>query len=139
LRVEDPGRIQPPEDGWYDTGDIVSIDKDGYVRIQGRAKRFAKIGGEMVSLAAVEAMAAELWPDFRHAVVSLPDPKKGEQLVLATDNPEATRDLVSTYARDRGIAAINLPARILVVKAIPVLGTGKIDYRTLTTLVEEGG
>jgi len=139
LRVEDPGRIQPPEDGWYDTGDIVSIDEDGYVRIQGRAKRFAKIGGEMVSLAAVEAMAADLWPDHRHAVVSLPDPKKGEQLVLATDNPEATRDLVSTYARDRGIAAINLPARIMVVKAIPVLGTGKIDYRALTTLVEEGG
>ena len=138
LRVEDPGRIQPPEDGWYDTGDIVSIDEDGYVRIQGRAKRFAKIGGEMVSLAAVESMAADLWPEYRHAVVSLPDQKKGERLVLATDNPEATRDAINVYAKEQGIAAINLPARVMVVKAIPVLGTGKTDYRALTVLVEEG-
>jgi len=138
LRVEDPGRIQPPEDGWYDTGDIVSIDEDGYVRIQGRAKRFAKIGGEMVSLAAVESMAADIWPDYRHAVVSLPDQKKGELLVLVTDNSGATREAVNVYAREQGIAAINLPARIMVVKAIRVLGTGKTDYRALTVLVEEG-
>jgi acyl-[acyl-carrier-protein]-phospholipid O-acyltransferase/long-chain-fatty-acid--[acyl-carrier-protein] ligase len=136
LRAEQPGRLQPPAGGWYDTGDIVGIDAGGFVTIQGRAKRFAKIGGEMVSLTAVEGMAAGVWPDHRHAVVNLPDPKKGERLVLATDNPDADRDTLAAFAREQGIAAINLPAQVLVVAEIPVLGSGKTDYRGVMKLVE---
>ena len=137
LRAEAPGLIQPPEDGWYDTGDIVTIDERGFVTIQGRAKRFAKIGGEMVSLAMVESEAAELWPDHRHAVVARPDPKKGEQLVLVTSNPDATRKAFDEHVRSRGIAAITVPAKVLVVKEVPVLGTGKTDFRGVQALVEE--
>jgi len=63
LKADNPGVLVPPEEGWHDTGDIVAIDRDGYLTIKGRAKRFAKIGGEMISLAAVETLASELWPD----------------------------------------------------------------------------
>ncbi len=91
LLADSPGVVVPPEDGWHDTGDIVTID-DGYVTICGRAKRFAKLGGEMVSLAAVESMAAGLWSDAQHVAVSLPDARKGEQLVLVTDQPDASKD-----------------------------------------------
>ena len=65
LRAENPGVLEPPPEGWHDTGDIVTIDAQGFIAIKGRAKRFAKIGGEMISLAAVEALAGELWPTRR--------------------------------------------------------------------------
>lgn len=128
LLASDPGRVQPPEEGWYDTGDIVVVDDERFVFIKGRAKRFAKVGGEMVSLAAVEALAGELWPDHRHAVVARPDPKKGERLVLLTDNPEADRDALATFAREQGVAALGVPAVVLSVREVPLLGTGKTDY-----------
>ena len=82
LRADDPGVLRAAADGWHDTGDIVAIDAEGFVTIKGRAKRFAKIGGEMVSLAAVEALAADLWPDALSAVAAVPDERKGEALVL---------------------------------------------------------
>ena len=84
YRAENPGVLEPPADGWHDTGDIVTIDAQGFIAIKGRAKRFAKIAGEMVSLSAVEALAAELWPHIITVVVSLPDARKGERLVLLT-------------------------------------------------------
>jgi len=137
LRAENPGVLEVPEDGWYDTGDIVTIDDDGFVTIQGRAKRFAKIAGEMVSLAAVEAVATKIWPTHNHAVVSIPDPRKGEQLVLVTDSPDASRDILKSQAKEHGLAAIAIPASVLVVDAIPVLGTGKVDFRGVQALVEK--
>ena len=79
------GTLEPLEDGWYDTGDIVDVDPRGYVAIVGRAKRFAKIGGEMVSMAAAEGLAAEVWPEAKHAVLSVPDARKGEALGPADD------------------------------------------------------
>ncbi len=84
LKADNPGVIEPPPEGWHDTGDIVTIDAQGFVTIKGRAKRFAKIGGEMISLAAVEMLAAQLWPDAMSAVATAPDPRKGERLVLVT-------------------------------------------------------
>jgi acyl-[acyl-carrier-protein]-phospholipid O-acyltransferase / long-chain-fatty-acid--[acyl-carrier-protein] ligase len=140
LLHDRPGVLVPPASepgrGWYDTGDIVTIDDEGFIRIQGRAKRFAKIGGEMVSLTAVEALAAELWPDHVHAVVALPDKAKGEQLVLVTEQPEAERGLLQRHAKAAGVAEISVPKRILPVGQLPLLGTGKIDYPAVKALVE---
>jgi acyl-[acyl-carrier-protein]-phospholipid O-acyltransferase/long-chain-fatty-acid--[acyl-carrier-protein] ligase len=126
LDPNEPGGIRPPPEGWHDTGDIVTVD-DGMVTIRGRAKRFAKIGGEMVSLGAVEAMVQGLWPDFSHVVVSLPDPRKGEQVVLITENPDADRDALLAYAKVQGVPELWVPKAILV-SSIPVLGSGKTDY-----------
>lgn len=92
LRVENPGVLEAPEGGWHDTGDIVALDDDGFVAIKGRAKRFAKIGGEMVSLAAIDALAAQCWPDAMSAAASVPDAKKGERVILVTDRKDASRD-----------------------------------------------
>jgi acyl-[acyl-carrier-protein]-phospholipid O-acyltransferase / long-chain-fatty-acid--[acyl-carrier-protein] ligase len=121
-----PGGILRPAHGWHDTGDIVTVD-DGLVTIRGRAKRFAKIGGEMVSLAAIEALALSLWPECSHVVVALPDPRKGEQIVLITDKPDVDRDLLLAHAREQGFPELWVPKAILVA-AVPVLGSGKTDY-----------
>lgn len=140
LLHANPGVLVPAESelgkGWYDTGDIVTLDEEGFIRIKGRAKRFAKIGGEMVSLAAVEELAAKAWPDRLHAVVALPDPAKGEQLVLVTDQPDATRSALQAQARLDGMAELNVPKKILVVRQVPLLGTGKIDYPGVKALAE---
>lgn len=127
LDPEQPGRTVPPEGGWHDTGDIVVLD-DGFVSIRGRAKRFAKLGGEMVSLAAVETMIAKIWPDQNHVVVGLPDARKGEQLVLVTEKPDADRTTLQEAAKAEGFPELWVPRAILVTQAIPVLGNGKIDY-----------
>lgn len=129
--LSSPGQVTPPFNGWYDTGDIVEIDDEGYLFIKGRAKRFAKIGGEMVSLTAVEEYVNQLWPDYAHAVVQIPDAKKGEQLVLVTAYPSANRNDLIAYAQEQGMGELNIPKTILVTEAIPVLGTGKTDYVTL--------
>ena len=137
LRIDQPGVLQPPEGGWYDTGDIVTVEEDGFVFIKGRVKRFAKIGGEMVSLPAVEQLVNQLWPEYSHAAVTIPDARKGEQLVLLTDNQDASRDALTTFYREQGVAEISIPRKLLIVDKIPLLGTGKTDYRTAQTLAEE--
>lgn len=138
ILADNPGVLVPPKsvfgDGWYDTGDIVNIDKQGFITICGRSKRFAKIAGEMVSLSVSEQVANRAWPEAQHAVVSLPDEKKGEQLILVTTQTEASCKILLTHAN--GIGAINLPKKILVLKEIPLMGTGKIDYPAVTELVQ---
>jgi acyl-[acyl-carrier-protein]-phospholipid O-acyltransferase/long-chain-fatty-acid--[acyl-carrier-protein] ligase len=126
IDPQDPTRLLPPEGGWHDTGDIVLIE-DGFVTIRGRAKRFAKIGGEMVSLGAVESMIQELWPDDTHVVVALADERKGEQLILVTEKADADREAVVEHGREKGFPDLWLPRAVLVAQ-IPVLGSGKIDY-----------
>ncbi|MCZ6446757.1 MAG: AMP-binding protein, partial [Alphaproteobacteria bacterium] len=138
LRAENPGVLEKPEDGRYDTGDIVSIDDHGFVTIQGRAKRFAKIAGEMVSLSAVESYANAVWPEHMHAVVSIPDARKGEQVVLVTEKSDASREPLLAYAKDQGIAEFMVPKTIRIVHKMPVLGTGKLDYVGIKNLVETG-
>ena len=137
LRAEKPGVLEPPHEGWYDTGDIVSIDEQGYIAIKGRAKRFAKVGGEMISLAAVEMLAAELWPSYNSAVVAVPDARKGERLILVTDKHTATRADFQAYARSKHAAELMMPAEVVIVDRLPLLGTGKPDLQTIQKMVNE--
>jgi len=137
LKADSPGVIEPTNEGWHDTGDIVTIDAQGFVTIKGRAKRFAKIGGEMISLAAVETIAAQLWPDAMSAVATAPDPRKGERLVLLTQQKSATRSEFQAFAKSRGASDLMVPAEVVVMEKIPVLGTGKIDMVGVAKLVKE--
>ena len=137
YRAENPGVLEAPPDGWHDTGDIVAIDAQGFITIKGRVKRFAKIAGEMVSLAAVETLAGEVWPGAALIVVSLPDARKGERLVLLTTDATLKRDALLRHARARGAAELMVPADIVQVGSLPLLGTGKPDYVAATALARE--
>ena len=128
LRVENPGVMEAPEGGWHDTGDIVAIDSEGFITIKGRAKRFAKIAGEMVSLSAVEAIAAEAFPTVISVAVALPDPRKGERVVLLITDAKARREEFQRVAKSRNAPDLLLPAEIVVVDKLPLLGSGKPDY-----------
>ena len=136
IKPDAPGKIIPPEDGWYNTGDVVSIDEEGFIAIRGRLKRFAKIGGETVSLAVVENIAAALWPDNSHAAVAVPDGRKGEQIVLVTDAQDASRVDLIGWAQNHGVSELTLPRRIQLAKSIPLLATGKTDYVSVQKLAE---
>ncbi len=139
LLSRQPGKLVIPESvygkGWYDTGDIVHVDDEGFISIRGRSKRFAKVSGEMVSLTAVETHAAKAWPKALHAAVSLPDSKKGEQVILLTTQKGATSKQLAVSAE--GIHAISLPKKIIVVANIPLMATGKTNYPEVTKLAEK--
>lgn len=133
------GKVEAPVGGWHDTGDVVSLSDDNWISILGRVKRFAKIGGEMVSLTAAEDLAAAVWPDSRHAVVAQPDPKKGERLILVTDRRDADSGPLLAHAQQIGAPELAVPRRIVKVPEIPVLGTGKTDYPAIQRIVETEG
>ena len=132
-----PETLEPLPGGWHDTGDVANIDADGFVRLLGRVKRFAKIGGEMISLTAVEDMALGAWPGARCAAVSVPDPRKGERLVLFTDHATADVGSLSAHARVIGAPELAVPKRIVKLPEVPVLGSGKTDYVMLQKLADE--
>jgi acyl-[acyl-carrier-protein]-phospholipid O-acyltransferase / long-chain-fatty-acid--[acyl-carrier-protein] ligase len=137
MKFDNPGVIEPPTGGWHDTGDIVVRDASGFLSIKGRAKRFAKIGGEMISLAAVEALAAETWPAAVPLVVSVPDPRKGERLILLSTDKTASRDQLLRAAKAKGMSELSVPAEIMLVDKIPLLGSGKADFQAAAALVRE--
>jgi len=137
LKVDQPGIIQPPEDGWHDTGDIVTVDDEGYISIRGRVKRFAKVGGEMVSLAVVENCATSIWEDNMHAAVSIPDARRGEQIILLSDCRDANRADMVSFAKNHGVTDLAVPRRVLYAPEIPILGTGKINYGVVQHIVDD--
>ena len=135
LHYANPGVLEPPKSelgpGWYDTGDIVDIDADGFLHILGRVKRFAKIAGEMISLEVVEKIAMAASPGFQHAASSRPDTQRGEALVLFTTDPALTRERLQQAAQTLGLPELAVPRRLHAVSAIPLLGTGKVNYAKL--------
>ncbi len=139
YRADDPGELEPPPGGWHDTGDIVMIDAEGFLAVKGRAKRFAKIAGETVSLGAVEDILSGLWPDDLIAAVTAPDPKKGERVILATTRVGATRAEAQTWMKIRGASELMFPESVIVLEAIPLLGSGKTDYIALMKALRERG
>jgi acyl-[acyl-carrier-protein]-phospholipid O-acyltransferase / long-chain-fatty-acid--[acyl-carrier-protein] ligase len=135
LLADQPGILQPPVEGWYDTGDVINVCNAGFVSICGRVKRFAKVGGEMVSLGAVEALAARTWPDVPTAAISLPDPRKGEKVVLIAESADCRREDIQKIARQEGVAEISLPSEVIFLDHIPVLASGKTDFPSLTAMI----
>lgn len=134
LKADLPGIIQPPPDGWHDTGDIVVIDEEGFVTIKGRAKRFAKIGGEMVSLAAIEQLAAELWPKALSAAATDSDNRKGERVILLSEEKNANRADFMIFAKEKGASDLMIPAEVMTIETMPLLGSGKIDFAAVAQL-----
>ncbi len=137
MFVEEPEIVQPLKDSWHDTGDIVSQDEDGSLTIRGRLKRFAKIGGEMVSLAVVENCAKSIWPDYEHAAAVLPDDRKGEQIVLLTTTPNAERMDMLHWLQNHGVSELSMPRKLFYVEEIPLLGSGKMDIGQVQLLAED--
>lgn len=138
LRETKPGVIEPPKDGWYHTGDIVTVDERGFIEIKGRAKRFAKIAGEMVSLTAVEEAIKNLWPDFMHAALRVPDPKRGEQLFVYTTKPEPNLEELKQSFRAQGLSELWVPKTVKHLDEIILTGSGKFDYVKMEELAKEG-
>lgn len=133
---DNPGVLNPPEDGWYNTGDIVEIDAQGFIHIKGRVKRFAKVAGEMVSLEVVEKIAYTAAPEFLHAASTQIDNQRGESIILFTTDPELKRKDLQMAAKNSGSPEIAIARKIIAIDELPLLGTGKTDYVTLKQMAD---
>ncbi|MDR1888543.1 MAG: bifunctional acyl-ACP--phospholipid O-acyltransferase/long-chain-fatty-acid--ACP ligase [Zoogloeaceae bacterium] len=141
LKSDRPGVLQATAseigEGWYETGDVVDVDADGFLHVLGRVKRFAKVAGEMVSLETVEKLALKASTAGEHAASSCPDESKGERLVLFTTDAALQRSALQSSAKTLGIPELAVPRVIVHVNALPLLGTGKVDYVALKRMAEE--
>ncbi|MGZ8258723.1 MAG: bifunctional acyl-ACP--phospholipid O-acyltransferase/long-chain-fatty-acid--ACP ligase [Methylotenera sp.] len=140
---DNPGVIQATADSlhstgerWYNTGDIVEIDSDGFVFIKGRVKRFAKVAGEMVSLETVENVANHASPQHQHAATTQINAQRGESIILYTTDRTLNRELLSMSAKSIGSPELAIARKINVVSELPMLGTGKTDYVSLKNMAE---
>ena len=135
-----PGVLNPPQTeyglGWYNTGDIVEVDAQGFVHIKGRVKRFAKVAGEMVSLEVVEQIANTAATEHQHAASSIIDAQRGECIILFTTDKQLKREDLQIVAKNLGLPELAVARKIICIEAIPLLGTGKTDYVTLKQMAE---
>ncbi len=131
-----PGHIQTLSDQWYNTGDIVEIDSEGFIFIKGRVKRFAKVAGEMVSLDTVENIAGHASPEHQHASSTQEDLQRGENIILFTTDSSLNREQLSASAKTLGSPELAIARKLVVIAALPLLATGKTDYITLKKLAE---
>jgi acyl-[acyl-carrier-protein]-phospholipid O-acyltransferase/long-chain-fatty-acid--[acyl-carrier-protein] ligase len=136
LKSDQPGILQPTDNQWHDTGDVVTIDEEGYLWIKGRVKRFAKIAGEMVSLTRVETFIQTACPEKNHSVISLPDAKRGEKLVLVTEDSELNRKLLRVWGKQQNINELMIPKEVVYCETIPLLGSGKVNWPEVTRIAE---
>jgi acyl-[acyl-carrier-protein]-phospholipid O-acyltransferase/long-chain-fatty-acid--[acyl-carrier-protein] ligase len=135
-----PCELQPPRsevgEGWYNTGDIVELDDEGYVTVHGRVKRFAKIAGEMISLEVVEHIANHASPGHEHAATLELVSQTGESTVLFTTDPKLDRIALQKAARELGAQDLAVARRVVHVSMLPMLGSGKTDYVRLRSLTD---
>ena len=136
-----PGVLQPPSsqfgEGWYDTGDIVTMNALRHITIQGRLKRFAKVAGEMVSLEVVERIAVAASPKRMHASAAVKEEARGESIVLFTDDPDLKRERLLAAAHENGLPDLAIPRRVIHLDKVPLLGNGKKNYVKLQALAAE--
>jgi acyl-[acyl-carrier-protein]-phospholipid O-acyltransferase/long-chain-fatty-acid--[acyl-carrier-protein] ligase len=131
-----PGVLNPPEEGWYNTGDIVEVDAQGFIHIKGRVKRFAKVAGEMVSLEVVEQIANTAAPTCMHAASTQTDEQRGESIVLFSTDNKLKREDLQIVARNLSLPELAVARKIIVLEELPLLGTGKTDYVSLKRMAE---
>jgi acyl-[acyl-carrier-protein]-phospholipid O-acyltransferase/long-chain-fatty-acid--[acyl-carrier-protein] ligase len=123
-------------DGWYNTGDMGFFDEDNYLWHAGRFKRFAKVGGEMISLVKVENILEKLLPEGTSCcVVEIADEKKGSYIVATVSKEVNKTHILREMLNELPIIA--LPRQFIVIKELPMMSTGKIDFRSVTRMVQE--
>ena len=136
--MSDDPALPATDKNWYATGDLVTIDENKFITIVGRRKRFAKLGGEMVSLGEIESVAKVIWPKSEHAAITVQDEKNLEIVVLFTTQPNPKKTEFLKKAKDEKISNLLIPKKIEFVDEIPVFGSGKTDYQKLLEVVQSG-
>lgn len=120
-----------PLDEWYETGDVVEVDANGYMSIKSRLKRFAKLGGEMISLNLIEQLAKEKFENSEFATINVPDKRKGEQIICYTTDENISKEDLKEYISSKGYTNLYIPSKLIYIKELPLLGSGKVNYVSL--------